>query len=138
VCPRARGAGCGWAVEFSGMDRPRIEFFHAVDGTSIAWSVHDSGYPLVRVGMFMTHLSWVEDVTPAHTGSPSSRPLRACRHGPLRLPRALPPHRLEHSCRSASRLLPRGLNVSPPSESYLLLLVGREPALLRGLDEQTA
>jgi hypothetical protein len=77
-----------------------------------------------------------EDVTPAHADSPSSRPLRASRQGPLGLPRALPPHRLEHSCRSASRLLPREPNVSPPSESYLLLPVVREPALLRRLDEQ--
>lgn len=39
------------------MDRPRIEFFSADDGVRIAWSVHGSGYPLVRVGTFMTHLS---------------------------------------------------------------------------------
>jgi pimeloyl-ACP methyl ester carboxylesterase/DNA-binding CsgD family transcriptional regulator len=39
------------------MDRPRIEFFSGNDAVRIAWSVHGSGYPLVRVGTFMTHLS---------------------------------------------------------------------------------
>lgn len=41
-----------------GMDRPSIDFFTTSDGVRIAWSVHGSGYPLVRVGTFMTHLTW--------------------------------------------------------------------------------
>lgn len=45
-------------VVSAGMDRPPINFISADDGTRIAWSVHGSGYPLVRVGTFMTHLSW--------------------------------------------------------------------------------
>ena len=38
------------------MQQPSVRFYEAEDGTRIAWSKHGSGYPLVRVGTFMTHL----------------------------------------------------------------------------------
>lgn len=38
------------------MERPRVRFSTGDDGTRIAWSMHGSGYPLVRVGTVMTHL----------------------------------------------------------------------------------
>lgn len=38
------------------MRQPQIRFSTMEDGTRIAWSMHGAGYPLVRVGTFMTHL----------------------------------------------------------------------------------
>lgn len=38
------------------MERPRIRFYAADDGARVAWSMHGSGYPLVRLSTFMTHL----------------------------------------------------------------------------------
>ena len=38
------------------MSRQDIRFDTAADGTQIAWAAHGTGYPLVRVGTFMTHL----------------------------------------------------------------------------------
>jgi pimeloyl-ACP methyl ester carboxylesterase/DNA-binding CsgD family transcriptional regulator len=36
--------------------QPQIRFLTVDDGTRIAWSMQGAGYPLVRVGTFMTHL----------------------------------------------------------------------------------
>ena len=34
------------------MERPRIRFYAADDGARVAWSMHGSGYPLVRLSTF--------------------------------------------------------------------------------------